>query len=287
MLKSTNLIVTCQFILLFIVSCGKDNKSVDIATTIYPFRQIIEKVTGPDNTVHNLMPASASPHTFRLKPSDFRIVEQAEILFMGGKNLDSWANDLPFKKSINMLSLIPPDSILYFEPDGKVADPHFWTDPLIVRALLPALRDSLIRFTSINHQKIKENTDKFSSDLLQLHNSISRQLIPYHGTVVVLSHPFFSYYLQRYGFEVAHIIVKHPGHHPGPRAVENIIRELKLKNVSIILTHPSHSDDIAKLISEATEIPVCQLDPLGGRKEIRTYQDMIRYNTNKLTEFLK
>jgi len=287
MLKNTKLIVIILIILLFIVSCANNTNRAKITTTIFPFRLIIEKITGLGNTVHNLMPASASPHTFRLKPSDFRIVEQAGILFMGGKNLDIWANDLPFRKSINMLSLIPSDSLLYFKPDGKVADPHFWTDPLTVRALLPALRDSLIRFTSIDHQKIKSNTDNFSNDLLQLHNSISMQLKPFHGTVVVLSHPFFSYYLQRYGFEVAHIIEKHPGHHPGPRAVENIIRKLKLKNVRIILTHPSHSDDIAKLISETTDIPVCQLDPLGGHKQIQTYQDMIRYNTNKLTEFLK
>lgn len=287
MLKNTNLIVAFLIILLFIVSCTDNTNRTEITTTIFPFRLIIERITSPDKTVHNLMPASASPHNFRLKPSDLLIIEQAEILFMAGKNLDSWANDLPVKKSINMLSLIPTDSLIYFEPEGKVADPHFWTDPLTVRSLLPALRDSLIRLTSIDHQKIKANTDKFSSDLLQLHDSISTQLIPFYGTVVVLSHPFFSYYLKRYGFEVAHIIEKFPGHHPGPRAIENIIRELKFKNVRIILTHPSHSDDIAKLISETTDIPVCQLDPLGGHDEIRTYKDMIRFNTNKLTEFLK
>ena len=56
-LKSNSIFaILCTSVML--VSCGEDNKSVDIATTIFPFRQIVEKITGPGNTVYNLMPAN-------------------------------------------------------------------------------------------------------------------------------------------------------------------------------------------------------------------------------------
>jgi zinc transport system substrate-binding protein len=273
------------FLGLCISSCAKYDNSTTITTTIQPFKLIIQEITGPEYTIHNLMPASASPHTFRLRPSDLRNMENTQILFSGGKNLDNWAADLQVKNKIELNQIIPDGYLQRFADDHSL-DPHFWTDPLAVRAMLPKLGELLIKHSSIDSNRIRANISSFSHDLAELNNEIAVLTGPHKQTPVVLSHPFFRYYLLRYGFKIAGIIEHHPGHQPTAKSVEEMIRNLLSKNVKLILTHPAHADDIADLLSEAANIPVCQLDPVGKNPQIDSYHELILFNTKLIVENL-
>ena len=272
-------------LVLSIYSCTKKENSTTITTTIHPFKLIIQEITGPDYPVHNLMPASASPHTFRLRPSDLRNLEYTRILFSGGQNLDNWASNLPVKKNIKLTSIIADKYLQKFTDDHSL-DPHFWTDPLAVRAMLPKLGKILIKHTSIDSNRIRANISSFSDDLAELNAEIAVLTEPHQNTAVVLSHPFFRYYLLRYGFKIAGIIEHHPGHHPTAKSVEKMIQNLMSKNVKLILTHPAHADDIADLLSESANIPVCKLDPMGKNPQINSYRELILFNTKLILENL-
>jgi zinc transport system substrate-binding protein len=280
------LIFISLFVFLSSWACEKPPSQTELVTTINPFKQIIQPLLGDDLKIQALMPPGASPHTFQLKPSQIKLVERAGILFTGHANLDRWADDLPAQKKIELIPLIPEQDVLYFDDTKTEADPHFWTDPLTVHDMLPVLKDSLLKYTSMNIRHLEENTGKFSAELLSLHDEIAGRLASFQGNAVVLSHPFFYYYLKRYGFKIAAIIELHPGKHPTPKSVEKMIESMIKNNVKIILTHPAHSDDVARLLSESTGIPVCKMDPLGSSPHIKTYQDLIRFNTDKLLETL-
>lgn len=271
-------------LLLSIFSCTKKENISAITTTIHPFKLIIQEIIGPDHPVHNLMPASASPHTFRLRPSDLRNLENAHILFSGGKNLDNWATGLQVENNIELTKLIPKEYLHKF--DDKSVDPHFWTDPLAVRAMLTALGEVLIKHISVDSSLIRANIASFSADLAELNKEIVALTEQHQNTAVVLSHPFFRYYLLRYGFKIAGIIEHHPGHHSTAKSVEKMIRNFLSKNVKLILTHPAHTDDIAGLLSESAAIPVCKLDPMGKNLRINSYRELILSNTKLILENL-
>lgn len=266
-------------------SCTIKENLTTITTTIHPFKLIIQELTGPDYPVHNLMPASASPHTFRLRPSDLRNMKNTQILFSAGKNLDNWVADLQVKNKIELNKIIPDEYLQKFSEDQSV-DPHFWTDPLTVSAMLLALGEILIKHTSIDSNRIRANVASFSDKLAALNTEIAVLTEPHQNTAVVLSHPFFRYYLLRYGFKIAGIIEHHPGHHPTAKSVEIMIRNLLSKNVKLILTHPAHADDIADLLSESASIPVCKLDPMGMNPQINSYRELILFNTKLILENL-
>jgi zinc transport system substrate-binding protein len=206
-------------------------------------------------------------------------------LFSGGKNLDNWAVDLQVKNKIELITIIPDEYLQKFADDHSI-DPHFWTDPLAVRAMLPRLGEILNKYTSIDSGQIRANISSFSDQLVKLNNEIAVLTEPHQHTAVVLSHPFFRYYLLRYGFEIAGIIEHHPGHQPTAKSVEKMIRNLLSKNVKLILTHPAHADDIARLLSESANIPICGLDPMGMDLRVNSYPELIRFNTKKILESL-
>lgn len=268
-------------------ACRPGKNKENYVTTIHPFEQIIQSVLGSSASVKKLMPAGASPHTFNLKPSDLQKAADALALFVGHEHLDRWAYDIPDVEIIEMMSFIPEKYLRPFDSGEQGMDPHFWTDPLTVMAMLPALTKRLIRFQPQDSVLLLKNITRFMQDLDELNSEIEQKLAPFAGSAIVLSHPFFRYYLLRYKFRIIDIIEPHPGSSPTPGAIQEKINLYKKENVRLILTHPAHSDRIARLIAESTNSPVCKTDPLGGADGRVSYRDILIYNTDKIVEALQ
>lgn len=269
-------------------------------TTIPPFREIIKAVVGDRGEVHSLLPPGASPHTYELRPSDVLKIEKAPAFFLGGKNLDDWALKLKNRHRIELLGLVPQDLLLYVkehhdeshihEDDhhhGSGVDPHFWTDPLTVKGLLPALTDSLCAIDPGGSDIYHKNSILFAQQLEDLYQKINEMLAPVRGKAVVLSHPFFQYYLHRFGIPMVDAVEIFPGREPSPKEIKQIIQQVKRKQVQAIFTHPQLADRPAKIIAEASGLKIYELDPLGGTVGRQSYEELLLYNTHKLVESLR
>ena len=75
-------------------------------------------------------------------------------------------------------------------------DPHFWTDPLIVKSILPLLTDSLCNLDVIHCNGYRQNLSSFIELLDSLTNEIEEMLRPVKNSPILLSHPFFQYYFK-------------------------------------------------------------------------------------------
>jgi zinc transport system substrate-binding protein len=288
-------------LLVFTLLCNFVCSQTQYITTIYPLKAIISPLVSSSTEVDVILPPGASPHTYGLRPSDLEKVAAAGIFFQGGKNLDTWALKIPHPQRIELLNLLPQELFLYFsqiqladqelEKDhhdhmhGGI-DPHFWTDPLAVKALLPALVDSLCTLYPKDCPDYSKNQLIFSAQLDSLSDVIKEKLAPIAGKSVMLSHPFFCYYLNRFAIKLAGVIQPIPGKEPTPGDLKKLIQIIKTEKVSAILSHPQLSDRAAQLVAEATNIRVFELDPLGGLKGRKNYQELLLYNTQILLEAL-
>jgi ABC-type Zn uptake system ZnuABC Zn-binding protein ZnuA len=262
-------------------------------TTIPPFTMILREIIGDRNRVYGLLPPGASPHTFDPVASDIIQVERAKALILGGPNLDRWALKFGNTKSLELLPLLPPAFLLDFE--GSVhdhssgdqsnrhlhasgVDPHFWTDPLAVKSLLPSLTDSLCAMDPENAAVYRSNSRSFANQLDSLNDRLQARLGSVVNRSVVLSHPFFRYFFRRYNFDLVEIIEKQPGTEPTPREIKRLVRYIVQRRVKAIFTHPQLSDRPSRLIAEITGIEVYELDPLGGGAGRDRYADLLLYN---------
>lgn len=285
-------------LLLSIKSLGSQPRYV---TTIHPFKVIIKAVVGEQAEVYGMLPPGASPHTYELRPSDIRKVEAATGLIIGGKNLDDWALKFKSTHKIELINLVPSNFLIQIENDQNQehpvkeqnhhhaygVDPHFWTDPLTVKAILPALTDSLCALDPEGCEIYRENSRIFASSLDSLHAKIDKMFAPISGRSVMLPHPFFQYFLKRYGLKVTGLIEKIPGIEPSPKEIKEIIRQVDRDRVQAIFTHPQLPDRAAKLVAEATGIKLYELDPLGGVAGRQTYDELLMYNAKIVFEALQ
>jgi zinc transport system substrate-binding protein len=258
-------------------------------TTIYPFKLIIQEIVGKTEGVEEILPPGASPHTYELRPSELKVIEKATAFFYGGANLDGWAARINTAHRIELLNILPKKNQLAlqnFTGSKEVSgiDPHFWTDPLTVKALLPVLVDTLCRIDPINSADYRKNSLQFSTQLDNLTQLIKESLAGIQNKGVLLAHPFFQYYLKRFGFDLIGTIETIPGSEPTPRELKGIIDLAKQQHLKVILTQPQISDRPAQLIAEATGAKIVQLDPIGGVPGRETYDELLLYNTTMLLE---
>lgn len=264
------------------------NAQSQFVTTIYPFKMILTEIVGNSGSVEEILPPGASPHTYELKPSELKRIENSTAVFYGDANLDGWILSLENVRLISFLDLVPDQNKLDIKVGkGGETDPHFWTDPLAVKALLPKLVDTLCALNSEACSIYQQNSVGFSNQLNDLTKIIQDSFSQIENKQVMMAHPFFQYFLNRFGFTIIGTIEKNPGIEPTPRELKETIDLAKKSNLKLILTNPQISDRPARLIAEATNAKICELDPIGGVIGRETYEELLLYNTQILLRELQ
>ena len=255
--------------------------------TIHPLAAILRELVPNATRVSVLVPPGASPHTFEPRPSDLRAVQSARALFFVSSELDGWATRLPAVRKIAVLDRIPPEHRLPTAPDGKGTDPHFWTDPVTVKASLPGLTGVLCTLEEADCAVVRSNAERFSAELERLDREVHELLEPVRGAPVVLFHPSFRYFLRRYGLDLAGVIEPSPGKEPTPRSLTSLVKTVRATGAKVVFTEPQLPAGPAAALAEAAAIRVAVLDPLGGTPGRSGYAEIVRYNARILREALE
>lgn len=284
----------------------RSNEKVFFVATIHPVASILRELTEGRAEVTCLLPAGASPHTYEPRPSDSKLIEGCTGLFSVSPELDSWASELSPENATRLMDLIPQDLVQMF-PEGSegeageeeeheeaghhhhegVADPHFWTNPRIVAALVPILADRLIGLDPAGRTVYLENAERFTKRLEELDTELARELVPCEGQSVVLFHPSFLYFLKRYGLKYAGSIEPVPGKEASPQYIIEVTKRIHAEKVKAVFTEPQLARRPAEIVSESAGVPLFELDPNGGTQGKMTYEELLRYNAGVFAKALR
>jgi len=283
--------------------CSRPEPSSDAAfvATIPPLTAILQEIVGDRAPVHNLLPPGSSPHTYEPRPSDAAAAEQCRTLFFVANSLDAWAAKLGTPKRLAVMPMLPRAYRIAYIPHahdddhhhdhGDVAedeaDPHFWSDPLAVKALLPALVDALKAVDPQGAAQYEKNASAFAEQLDQLHEEMTILMAPFKGAEVILFHPSWVYFLERYGMGVAALIEPSPGKEQTPRYLRQVSEIARNKQVKALFSEPQLPSGPAEVLAETLGLPLFEMDPLGGVEGRDTYASLIRYNASILAQALE
>jgi zinc transport system substrate-binding protein len=282
-----------MFLLIF--GCSTSEKKSGVATTIYPFKAILQEIAGSRIEIKSILPAGVDPHTYEMIPSDLKTIQQAAVFFYGAESLDGWAANIETQNKVELIKLVPKEYLINikilhthnYKIESLGIDPHFWLDPLTVKAMIPYLVNELIKVDPSGEKDFKINANKFSIKLSKLDKKIRLETKPLINRTVFMSHPFFSYFFTRYNFDIAGSLEIAPGHLSSPKEIKDLMDLVKKKNVKAIFTHKQHSNKPAKVLAESTGINQFELDPIGGIAERMTYEEMMLHNLSIIKQALK
>lgn len=267
-------------LVLLLFGCSSQREEVRFVATIPPLRAIVEPVAG--EPVGVLVPTGGSPHTHEPKPSDARQSARAAVLFYGSEELDGWAASLHTERRVALLDLLP-DSVRRPAYRAEGTDPHFWMDPRAVRALVPALAETLCRYDSEGCSRYRRNAQNFGARLEVIHDSLRTIMAPAAGASVLVSHPFLEYFAARYGLHVAGIVEEMSGSEPTLRDMRRMLEAARASSARAIFTQPQHSSRAAEAVARAAGIPVVELDPIGAADNL---PDLLYLNARRIRDAL-
>lgn len=179
--------------------------------------------------------------------------------------------------------------------DSGSEDPHFFTDPARMAQVVDGIADFLAaNVDGVDQSALQASAAQYIDELLRLDDDVEALLaaIPESRRVLVTNHEVFSYFADRYDFEVADTVIPSGSSTDGVsgQRLAELADLLEREAVSVVFADTSSSDVLAQTLArEVGDVEVVTLfsESLGGEDSGgATYVEMVRTNAMRIAEAL-
>lgn len=274
-----NFLITAIFILVSYSSLFAGNENLKVFVSILPQKYFAERLLGDNGTVEVLIGPGMSPHTFEPLPQQMGKLSRSDLFFTVG---------IPFEKVIisrikNLcpnLSVVPTDENIVKIPmtehhheESAVhhnehehehesgLDPHFWLDPLRALTMAENMAKAVISLRPELKDKIDANLEEIKKDINKLDEELTQKLIPFKGETLLVFHPAFGYFANKYGMIQKAVEIE--GKEPAPRQLGELIRNCRNEGIKVIFVQKQFPASTAKTIAASIGGSVIAIDPLA------------------------
>ena len=273
------------------------NAETKVIASIKPLHSLVSYVMDGVGTPDILVDGSSSPHTFQLKPSHATMLQEADIVFWIGEDLESFL-ETPLESiaaNSRHITLMESDEIelLKFREkhifgghddhddhgdehgdehddhhDGHAHgehDIHFWLDPEIAKTIVKIVTRELSELDPTNASTYKSNSAKALNEINQLISDAKSKINK--DAKYVVFHDAYQYFEKRFGVEVIGALTVNPEVLPGAKQLAEIREVIEHENVNCLFSEPQFNPSIAETIAKDTGVKAAVLDPLGAELE--------------------
>lgn len=269
------------------MACGLAQASV--LTTIKPLGFIAAAITDGVTQTEVLLPVSASPHDYGLKPSDMKKLQEAELVVWIGEEMESFleksVEKLPKKNVLTLEEIEAIKAVVeaaehthehhdHEEDDGHHHDHnhdedwHIWLSPQASGHIAAAIAERVAEKYPDQQAKIQENLAQFNAALAQKNAEIQQQLSAYKESGYYTFHDAYGYFESAYGLNPLGSFTINPTIAPGAKTLQKIKANVVTNKAKCLFTEPQFTPKVVESLRKGTEVGVGQLDPLGAKIEM-------------------
>ena len=301
-LKKIPLVISIIALFSFIATAKAEIK---VVTSIKPIHSLASYIMDGVGSPDVIVDGYSSPHSFQLKPSHAKMLENADIIFWIGEGLENFlekpldtiskkAKKIEFLEVKGIKKLKFRDKNIFDEHDhdehkheedehdghddhghGEY-DPHIWLDPENAKLMVKVITKELSELDSKNASIYEKNSKKALSDLDKLIKKVKKDTNK--DLRFVAFHDAYHYYEDRFGINLLGALTVNPDVLPGAEQLAEIREVIEHEKVNCIFSEPQFNPDIIKSIAKDTGIKTGVLDPLGANldKGKNLYFDLIK-----------
>ena len=295
-LKKTSIIIS---ILSFLTLFTSANAEIKVVASIKPIHSLasylMDGVAKPDLIVDGY----ASPHGFAMKPSHAKMLQNADIVFWVGEDLENFLekplNSIATKaEKIELMEIKKLTKLKFRERnifgdhddhghdehakkddhddhddhDGHEGhhhgehDPHIWLDPINAKVILNEMVEHLIENDAKNASTYKSNLEKALKDIDKLTIEVMTDLN--QSTSSIVFHDAYQYFEKRFNVNVLGAFTVNTDVMPGAEQLAEIREVIEHDKVACIFSEPQFNPDIINAVAKDMDIKTGVLDPLGA-----------------------
>ena len=288
-------LITIIFTIIFmgVLSAKADIK---VVTTIKPLHSLISNVMDGIGEPSLIIEGSTSPHSFVLKPSHARLIEQADIIFWIGEDIETFM-EKPLEsiaknaKKVSFMELSSIEKLKFREEnifehedhddhghgekkdhddhgDGHEGhhhgefDAHIWLDPANAKEMLHEIAHELADLDPANADKYESNADNTIKSIDDMISSVSSRINK--NAKFIVFHDAYQYFEKRFGVATAGALTLNTDVLPGAKQISEIQEVIAERDIKCIFSEPQFNPKIIETIAQDTGIKTGVLDPLGS-----------------------
>jgi manganese/zinc/iron transport system substrate-binding protein len=276
---------------------------IHITTTTGMIADLAENIGGDRVEVVSLMGPGVDPHLYKPSAGDIRRLEEADVIFYNGLELEGRMTDILVKiaragtPTVPVAEGIPEDRLREPPQFAGKYDPHIWFDVTLWQMAAQRIKDELATFDPASDALYQANLDAYLAQLDELHVYIQEQIlrIPEGQRVLITAHDAFGYYGEQYGIEVRGLQGMSTATEATAGDIQALAEFIAERQIPAIFVESSVPPATIEAVQEAVRdrgfdvVIGGQLfsDAMGaaGTPE-GTYLGMVRYNTDTIVKAL-
>ena len=248
------------------------NAEIKVVASIKPIHSLasylMDGIAKPDLIVDGY----ASPHGFAMKPSHAKMLQNADLIFWVGEDLESFLEkplssiakkaekiELMETKGLQVLKFRERnifdehdhDDHGHDDHDGHAHgefDPHIWLDPINAKAMLNEMAEHLIENDPKNEAKYKSNLAKALQEIDKLTIDVMTDLSSSVASIVF--HDAYQYFEKRFNVNILGAFTVNTDVMPGAEQLAEIREIIEHDKVACVFSEPQFNPDIIKAVAK-------------------------------------
>lgn len=272
--------------------------NADVLTTVKPLGFIANAIADGVTGTQVLLPISASPHDYNLKPSDVEKLKSAQLVVWVGDEMETF-----LEKSVEQL---PEEKVLELEDVSEIKalvdatkkehhhdhkdhdddddhdehehhhghdhhghshdkDWHVWLSPTASEHIAEQIALRLSQQMPEKKAKIAENLANFKASLAKKNGEITKQLSTASNKGYYTFHDAYGHFEKAYGLKSLGSFTINPTIAPGAKTLNTIKQSIAKNQAQCLFAEPQFTPKVIESLSQKTGVKVGRLDPLGEK----------------------
>ena len=254
------------FLFLCLIWAMPASAAPKLAATIAPLAGLVADLTEGITKPATLLPATADPHHFSLRPSQIGELRTADIVFAVGNDMEPWLGrieaslgaGLTVVKLGEIASEGLPARDFDLSPRPEI-DPHMWLDPGEAIPWVLEITQHLIKVDAANTAAYRANEFVLLSEIVAAKERLEEIGVRLEAADIrfVVAHDAYQYLEQRLGVAMVGMLSDQTDTNAGARSLSKISR---LEGPICLIETPEHRvpDEILP------NAPRVIIDPIGA-----------------------
>lgn len=259
-----------------------------VVVTIKPVHSLVTRLMDGIGTPQLIVEGSASPHTFTLKPSTARAINEADIFVRVSDTLEPFTRKIvtTLPSNVKVVTLAGADGVTLLDQreggtfekhehkhehegethddhdeDGK--DGHLWLDPSNARAIAADVAKALIARYPEYASKVKSNEAALDADLDTLERDLSSELKAAKDKPFIVFHDSTQYFEHHFGLHAVGSITVSPDVPPSAKRLAEVRSKISSLGAVCVFTEPEFQPNLVAAVTEGTHARSGTIDVEG------------------------
>jgi len=301
-MKNNNKLIFAAIVFSILTFSSSIQAKINVVASIKPIHSLVASVMDGVGEPSLIVDGSASPHTFQLKPSHAKLLQNADIIFWIDKDLENFlvkplSSIAKKSKKISLMEINSIKKLKFREKNIFVEkhddhkghkehddhkghkehddhkghkehahgefDIHIWLDPENAKTMSMEIAKELSKIDPKNKLIYESNAKKVSFKINKMMKEIKKEINK--DAAFVVFHDAYQYFEKRFNIDAVGALTVNPEVLPGAKQLTEIRKEIKHEKVKCLFSEPQFNPSIAKAIAKDTGVKIAVLDPLGAK----------------------